>query len=319
MSDYVGVIELKQTIPCRKEVSGKTFKSKIANHDVLIIFPSIPDDYDPTKGPDLRKGDLVVPCNWFKDDIIWGTINSWPNGLFSVRHLLCYISGTEADVHEVYEDFPRWKEKLNNLLLINTGDYLLPKQEVPALLQGGGFYDGLQLFEAMEGKPLQSVRNSRTTEPIMLRFVETKEAYTIQMVKDLFAFTGDKKEIALAYALLIAAYRAMEQTDFRSAVILGGSALEQAILKRMRQEYPSKTKFKRAKRNPNHRMLNGRFNWLTEKKIEIPIPDYKKTIIDVRNDAAHDGIRPTQAETKLCLENCKVLIETYNPDVLETQ
>ena len=80
----------------------------------------------------------------------------------------------------------------------------------------------------------------------------------------------------------------------------------------------SKTKFKKAKGNPKHTMLNGRFNWLTEKKNVLPVPDYKKTIIDVRNDAAHDGIRPTYAETKLCLENCKVLIETYNPYVLET-
>lgn len=319
MSDYVGVIELKQAIPCRKEVSGQTFKSKIANHDVLIIFPSIPDDYDPQKGPDLQKGDLVVPCNLFKGQVNWGTINAWPSGLFSVHYLLCYISGTEADIHEVYADFPRWKEKLNNLLLINTGDYLLPKQEIPALLRGGGFYDGLQVFEATKGKPLQGIRNSRTTEPIKLRFVESNEAYTIQMVKDLFAFAGDKKEIALAYELLITAYRAMEQNDFRSAVILGGSALEQAILKRMRHEYPSKTKFKKAKGNPHHSMLSGRFNWLAEKKITIPIPNYKKTIIDVRNDAAHDGIRPTHAETKLCLENCKVLIETYNPDVLEVQ
>ena len=53
MSDYIGVIELKQAIPCKKEVLGQIFKSKIANHDVLIIFPSIPDDYDPQKGPDL--------------------------------------------------------------------------------------------------------------------------------------------------------------------------------------------------------------------------------------------------------------------------
>ena len=30
MRDYVGVIELKHTIPCRKEVSGQTYKSKIA-------------------------------------------------------------------------------------------------------------------------------------------------------------------------------------------------------------------------------------------------------------------------------------------------
>ena len=65
-------------------------------------------------------------------------------------------------------------------------------------------------------------------------------------------------------------------------------------------------------------MLNGRFNWLTEKKNVLPVPDYKKTIIDVRSDAAHDGIHPTYAETKLCLENCKVLIETYNLYVLET-
>ena len=162
------------------------------------------------------------------------------------------------------------------------------------------------------------MRNSRATEPIKLRFVETKESYTNQGISDLFTFAGDKMEIALAYELLITAYRAMEQNDFRSAVILGGTALEQAILTRMRQEYPSNTKFKKAKGSPKHAMLNGRFNWLAEKKIAIPLPDYKKTIIDIRNDAAHDGIRPTYAETKLCLENCKVLIETYNPYVLET-
>ena len=55
MRDYVGVIELKHTIPCRKEVSGQTYKSKIANHDVLIIFPSIPDDYDPSKDLTFKK------------------------------------------------------------------------------------------------------------------------------------------------------------------------------------------------------------------------------------------------------------------------
>ena len=110
----------------------------------------------------------------------------------------------------------------------------------------------------------------------------------------------------------------MERHDFRSAVILGGSAVEQAILKRLRQEYTSKTKFYRAKNNTQHRMLNGRFKCLFEKSIPIPVADYKKTIITVRNSATHDGIRPSYAATKTCLENCKILIETYNPDVLET-
>ena len=317
MSDYVGVIELTQTIPCRKEVSGQTYKSKIANRDIIIIFPSIPDDYDPEKAPDLQKGDLIIPCNWFRDDINWGAINAWPNGLFSANHLLCYFSGAENDIHEIYADFPRWRTKLNNLLMIKAGDYLQPKQEISAIVRGGGFSDGLQLFEVAKGKLQKRIHNHRMTESIAIRFIENKESYTSQEISDLFAFAGDKNEISLAYELLITAYRAMERNDFRSAVILGGTALEQAILKRMWGEYPSKTKFKKAKCSHKHTMLNGRFQWLSEKKIAIPIADYKKTIIKVRNAAAHDGIRPTYAETKLCLENCKLLIETYNPNVLE--
>lgn len=317
MSDFVGVIELDQPIPCRKEISGQTFKSRIADHSVLIVFPSIPDKCDPEKIGNIPEGDLVVPGDFFKGQVNWGMISAWPEGLFTVNHLLCYISGVEADIHEVYADFPRWKEKLNNLLLINTGDYLLPEQKIPALLRGGGFYDGLQVFEAVKGQPLRAVCNSRTTAPIKLSFVETKEAYTLQMAKELFAFAGDEKEIALAYELLITAYRALERNDFRSAVILGGSALEQAILKRMRREYSSKKKFKNAKNNKDHCTLNGRFRWLIEKKVSIPVSDYKKTIIDVRNDAVHDGISPTYETTKLCLEKCKILIEAYNLDVLE--
>ena len=317
MSDYIGVISLKNSIPCKKDVSGKRIKTKIAGHDVLIVFPSIPDDYDAKSGPNFEKGDLVVPGNLFKEKVNWGMVNAWPQGLFSVNNLLVYVSGKDDDIHEIYSDFPRWREKLNNLLLIDTGDYMIPKQKLPALLVGGGINDGLQVFEAVKSQPLRYVRNSRTTDPIQVRFVESKEAYALDEITELFTNVGNSKEIALTYELLIMAYRAMERHDFRSAVILGGSALEQAIINRMRREYPSNTKFKHAKDSKQHTMLKGRFNWLIEKNVSIPVADYQKTIIKVRNDAAHDGIRPSYAQTKQCLENCKMLIETYHPNVLE--
>lgn len=316
MSDYIGVITLDKAIPCTKEVSGKTFKSKIAGHDVLIIFPSIPDDYD-GGDPDIQNGDLMGPGNLFKGKVNWGMINTWPKGLFSVNALLCYISGQESIISDIYADFPRWKEKLNNLLLIDTGNYIQPKQKLPSLLRGGGFDDGLQIFEAEKGQLLKYIRNSRSIEPIKIRFVETKESYTVDKLVELFSHVGSSKDIALAYELLITAYRAMERHDFRSAVILSGSAVEQAIMKRLRQEYSSNKKFKEAKNKVQHRMLTGRFNWLSEQNISIPVADYKKTIIDIRNDATHDGIRPSYSDTKCCLESCKILIETYNPDVLE--
>lgn len=316
MSDNIGVITLDHSIYCRKEISGKTFKTKIADRNVLIVFPSIPDDYNPDQS-NLDKGDLIVPNNLFEGKINWGFISAWPTGLFSVNAVLCYFSGNESDIREIYQDFPRWKEKLYKLNLIDIGDYLYPEQKLPALIKGGGFNDGLQIFEIRD-KHLVYISNTRKTDPIQLHFVETKEAYSFSGLDNLFEQAGSSQEIALAYELLITAYRSLERHDFRSAVILAGSALEQAIVKRMRSEYPSNTKFKKAKGNKNHLMLSGRFIWLKEKNISIPVSDYDKTIIKVRNDAAHDGICPSYGQTKLCLEKCKILIETYISNKLES-
>lgn len=313
MSHYVGVVKLDNPIPCLKEVSGKRFNTVIAGQNVLIIFPSIPDTYDGTQ-KSIENGDLIVPINVFK--VNWGTINAWPKGLFSVNAFLCYINAESASIHKVYEEFPLWNEKLNRLHLINVGDFTEPAQKMPTLLVGGGFYDGIEIFESTNANVLQKVINHRSTAPIKLHFVESKEAYSENKLSELFKNTGIQKEIALAYELLIMAYRAMERHDFRSAVILAGSAVEDAILKRIRQEYTNMADFDRDKKN--HRMLGGKFQWLLEKNIIIPVSDYKTTIKDLRNDVVHDGVCPTLVQTKLCLESCKKIIETYVLNVLET-
>ena len=316
MGDFIGVVKLEKDIPCLKEVSGKTFKSRIAGQDVLIIFPSIPDDYNP-EHVDLVKGDLVVSPNLFVENVNWGRVNVWPLGLFSVNAILCYVSCEKSNIKEIYEEFPRWKEKLNNLRLIDSGNYMQPRQKVPSLLKGGGFDDGLQIFEVIKEEPLQYVRNSRTTEPIRIQFTEIEESYSMDQLTDLFTNVGSNKEIALPYELLIMAYQAMERHDFRSAVILGGTAVEQAALRRLRKEYTSNNKFKIDKNKQKFTTLGGKFHWLSEKSVSIPVSDYKKTIVDVRNDATHDGIRPSYGDTKVCLENCKKLIKEYNPNILE--
>lgn len=261
MSDFIGVVMLEKAIPCLKEVSGKRFKSRISGKDISIVFPSIPDDYEAGK-IDFKKGDLVVPKNIFGEKVKWGMVQAWPKGLFSVNAFLCYANGELSDIKEIYEDFPRWKEKIYNLL-------------------------------------------------------QSKEAYSNIQLSELFTNAGSDKEIALSYELLITAYRAMERHDFRSAVVLGGTAVEQATLKQLRQEYSSNRQFKKEKSKTKYSTLRGRFRWLTEKGISVPVADYKHTIVDVRNDATHEGVRPSHNDTKICLENCKVLIETYHPNKLE--
>lgn len=313
MEHYIGVITLEKPLYCTREVSGKSFKTKIADMDILVIFPSIPDDYNPEK-VDLVHGDLCVQGNFFKGKINWGMVHSWPTGIFSVNAVLCYFYGYENDVRRVYEKFPHWKEKLNKIFLIHSGNYIIPEQKIPALIRGGGVHDGIQIFNISDNSTNQYINNYRTI-PIKLHLATTEESVTSNMLKKIFAYAGSEKEIELAYELLVAAYQAEERLDFRSAVILGGSAVEKAILNRMRKQYPSNRKFN--KKEYSYKMLGGRFKWLEYENIHIPVSDYKTTIIDIRNDAAHKGKLPSHDETKLCLKNCKILIEEYAPNILE--
>lgn len=316
MNHYVGVMQLTKIIPCLKEVSGKIFKSKIAGYDVGIIFPSIPDNYQPDQ-INIQKGNLVVPENMFKGSVNWGMVTAWPSCLFSVHAVICYTHGDVDDINAMYQDFPRWKEKLSKLLLINTGNYSEPEQKIPSLIQGGGFDDGLRFFEASEAQGFKYVRNCRETEPIRIHITESKESFSVQQLTELFFNVGYEKEIALPHELMISAYRAMERHDFRSAVILGGTAVEQAAIKCLRTEYSSNRKFKMDESKQRYRMLGGKFRWLEDKMIPIPISDYKKSILDIRNNATHEGICPPYNITKECLENCKILVDTYHPNVLE--
>lgn len=313
MADYIGVIEFEKPLYCRKEVSGKHFRSRILETEVLLIFPSIPDNFTP-EAHDMANGNLVVPGDLFKGQVSWGLVHAWPEGIFSVNRVLCYFSAIEQEVDSIYSSFRRWKEKMRNLQLIDTGNYVQPQQKPSAILQGGGFYDGLQIFQICDGNTLKNVVNVRT-EPIEIHFPKNDEAYSVDRAEKLFSDAGNPKEIAIAYELLITAYQAMERHDFRSAVILGGSALEKAILNRIKLEYARSTTYETEKEK--HRMLGGKFRWLTELHIDIPVSDYQNTILDIRNSATHEGIRPPLVDTKTCLENCKKLIEVYQPEVLE--
>lgn len=314
MADYIGVIKFDDAIPCKKEISGKCIQTKIAGKSVRLIFPSLPEEYD-FEEVDLENGDLTVPNNLFKGRVDWGTVNKWPEGLFSVNAVICYLSGTLDEVDRIYQEFPKWRERVARLQLINTGDYLIPEQKIPAIVRGAGFDDGLQLFTFERGKPLEYIMNGRTINSIQLKFVNAEETYSLKELQDLFFNAGEDREISLSYELLITAYHAICRNDYRSAVILAGSAIEHAVIRRMRQAYDSIDEYNSDLKR--YRMLGGKFRWLNEKQINIPVSDYKKDILDIRNAVVHEGRMPTYKEAKVCVSKTKKLVKTYDRDVLE--
>lgn len=317
MGKFIGVWKLDKPIYCKKEVSGRCFQSNVSGVSVTFCFPSCPETYNGGVNS-LTKGDLIAPLNVFQEQINWGIIHVWPDGLFSVNALLCIWDGEESEVQSIYADFPRWKEKFNYLVLVDSGNFIQPEQKPITLLQyGNGVYDGLEIFMLEEDKPLKREVNNRELEPITVQMISSEQCYDIETMKALFENAGSQKEIILPYELLIVAYRAVIRHDFRSAIIIAATALEKSILNRIQRYYIDNqlTTFETDKRQ--HRMLGKEFRWLNELGIEVPVQDYQTEILDVRNTTAHEGRTQNYNSTARYLENCKLIIQAYSPNVLE--
>lgn len=318
MGKFIGAWKLDKPIYCKKEVSGRCFQSSISGVSVSFCFPSCPETYNGIEVNSLTRGDLLAPLDIFREQINWGTIHAWPEGLFSVNWLLCLWYGEESEVQSIYADFPRWKEKFNNLVLIDSGNFIQPESKTITFLQhGNGIYDGLEVFMLEEGKPLKREVNHRASNPIHLQMVSSEQCYDFVKMKLLFENAGSEKEIILPYELLLVAYRAVIRHDFRSAIIIAATALEKSILNRIHRFYTDNQLKTFEKDKRQHKMLANEFRWLNELKIAIPVQDYQTEILNVRNPTVHEGKPQNYNDTERYLDNCKLIIQAYNPKVLE--
>lgn len=318
MKQVFGVWNLDNPIPCKKELSGEIIKSTIANTDIFFLFPKCPEHYIPNANS-LKTGDLSSPIEPIKN-INWGMINAWPEGLLSITAIGIYANVSDEQVAETYAAFPAWKEKFYDLNWIKQGCHIIPEQKMPSFLTTGGIYDGLELCSLIDisgGKTLKHEINRRSLEPISLQFLDSQQCYDVSQMTELLANTGSTKPLRLVYELLKTSYQAFYRRDFRSAVIISGSALEKSILEKMQKHYidNSLTSFEKAKNN--HKMLGPKFRWLKEENISCPISNYKTTILDLRNAVTHEGHLPSEESARECLKNCTKIIQEYSTRLLE--
>lgn len=99
--------------------------------------------------------------------------------------------------------------------------------------------------------------------------------------------------------------------------MLCGSALEFAIDEVIAGYYGAHGMDFYEKDAAKHRMLGGKFRWLEELEIPIPVTDYHESVLDVRNAVTHDGLLPTKRAAQAYLDKCRELIDLYSPSVTE--
>ena len=306
---YFGILEFKKEVFCFGDVLDMEFRFSV-NGSLFSIFTPKVAELPPEKGFDV----LLAPkkLNVFKKE--WGTVYRRPNIIVGIKAVCFGTVLSEHAVNTLFAKVPEWKSKLENIFELMM-HRLMPEQENIRLakISDGRVcaYTGINLFTISE-KMITEIPNPHSMPAIRVNLVNDSWCLSSQQFKECFEMASASVPLSQTYVLLLAAYRAFTRNDYRSAVVLGGCAIENSILKKI--VCYCKEKNIELKRPIGE--LGKKFKKLKEYNIDIPVEDYKTRILEVRNNVTHKGIDVGEANTLRYLEDCRSLICVYEPSII---
>lgn len=318
MTRYLGIWNLKDELYCKSDVSGQIITNNIGSMTMSFSFPicsSEEDDPDNNVFYNDLKPPIGVDKEFKVDSIYWGTRYTYPGRTFGVHSVYCVGECKEDELKIYYDIISDWMNKFYNLNLLYEGKFFCKNPNYVSLLSDE---DDICLFKrSNDSQKLQHIQSYHPSNPVQLSIIDDSRGLSLKELSDLFAIASNVKPINLTYELLVDSYRALKHEDYRSSITIAGSALESAIVSYMRKFYIEKGFSNFDSDRKAHRMLWKEFEWLKEHSINIPIADYQDSIINVRNETTHEGKNQDLDVTARYLNNCRTLIDLYQPEVLE--
>lgn len=313
IATHMGIIEFDNPLYCQGEVLGKAFLTTI--DDVLLVF-EFPRYTKPSDSSKIEKLDSPKSVSHHNFKYNWGEIHMTPSNNSAVNALAFYLklpNKTEIEPFSFLEDY---KNKIQNIFFLESR-YITSKQEVGSMKRkitgGAHYYDGIILFKDIPEGLLEMHNPHGITIKIDSIDIVPKEAFlSIDKIQNAFDTASLKSEISKTYYLYIIACKLFFQNDYRSAVVLAGSALENCILNKtvsFCQQNQIELKIPIGE-------LGKKFSKLKELKIKIPIENYKEKILNVRNDVVHKGKAIERMDCHSFLSNCRIIIDEYEPNYL---
>jgi hypothetical protein len=312
-----GLIEFSDGLYCAADSLGRSAIIVLANYTANFTFPSLPVWEQNEKDP-LNKY-LLGPKpadKWKRGDelIFWGKPTSYPDGNSQVNFALLDFSLApeviEIATQEIYLSFPTWLDLFEKYVM------LLTKQNTKnRILSNRGGHSKLELLHK-DGKKLNYIP-SNTIQSIHLSLDTVDESLHYEQFVEASRLSSKNLKPRLEYQLLLEAYYAQRNDDYRKVIIEGASALEVCLTSRIQEELDKQgIKFGK-KLLDRFKMLSGRFELVKMLEIELPDKDYKTIIIDPRNDVVHRASYPDRKTAYLFIDEVENLINLLTPQLNE--
>ncbi len=313
-----GIVEFSYPLMCAADVLGQKAELCVAETEGTLLFPSLPnwgeDEHDPLRKP------LLAPRpaqKWIRveEQISWGRPVSYPSGISSLEAVLVEFLLPSEDtgrvVQEIYAAFPSW------LSLFWQYAKLMTKQETGTKCSSSSEYGQLRLFSEKDAV----IKFYASSEVIYLRgrMPTDEKSLHLEQLKKAARYSSDNRQPTLEHRLLLEAYDARSNEDFRKAVIESVNAVEVCLTSCIDKKLDVLCVPFGNKLMSRFRTLGGRLELCEILGIPLPKKDYKSLILEPRNAVMHKGVVPSKAQADQVISEAEELLRSFSPELHESK
>ena len=312
----VCVAEFSPSILCTREVLGQQIPVEIGGQRGLLIFPSLPDAWEssddslglPLKAPEGSEG-----ITFGQNDGKWGRPESYPDGRAAVSKGLLKFIPLGAPVKEcadsIYAAYATWLDLFVKHIVLQT------KQNTWKAITIENNAANLRIFHGEDGR----LKFASPDRNVMLTINVPDDSHfaTIAQLQQAAGLASQGVRPRLQYRLLLEAYRARAEQDWRKVVWDAASALECCLMQRITDRLLSLEDIHREGWPKGYQGLARLLEFARSLKIPIPNRDFKKTIIEPRNSVAHKAWFASSDVAIIALRECDLLIRMLTPQLWE--
>lgn len=309
-----GIVQFTTPLFCSADVLGKTVDISIGGHTGTLTLPSLPVWGKPEDDP-LHKP-LLAPAparNWKRGErlVYWGSPVSYPAGEASVELAMMefplHPDNLESGAQQIYEGFRAWLELFEKYVILFTS------QNTRRSVSGG---DGPGYIELLINGDARLRRVSMTNPTtIVIESTERDEALHLEQFKEASRLASQGLPPRLEYRLLLEAYGARKNGDYRKSIIEAATALEVCLTNRIMNEFDTQGVSFGEPLLQKFRMLGGRFELARILGISFPPKDYVSLVINPRNEVIHRAGFPDKTLANRVIEEVEELLQLFSPRI----
>lgn len=312
-----GIVEFSSPLFCSADALGKTVDVTIGTQAGTLILPSFPD-WGAEDASALNKH-LVAPGEvreWRRGKYppSWGQTVRYPSGESLVNLALLKMDlcrdNFESASQEVYKCFPVWVALFDQYVtLLTTKKSCQDVSDEPGNLELLTYEEGQ--FTYIPTMHCSDMNFYLDGPDKFLRFEQFEEAASLSS-KNLFP--------RLEYKMLLQAYRAREEEDYRKAIVEAGSALEISLTHRIVEEFRNQSiSFGQELLNKKYRMLGGMFELVRLLGIQLPNTEqhYRTFVIEPRNNVVHKAEFPLRPTADRFITEVEGILRLFSPVIYE--